>query len=87
MARSVGESNLASRQRSRQPSLSGGVRHMARVKRLELMACQPAGPICCGSVRPWTRTWVHLSETWRSSLSHVSHVICVCPDLVSPGVM
>jgi hypothetical protein len=50
VARSVGESDLASRQPSRQPS-SQKSRHTAGVKRLELMACQPARPICCDSVR------------------------------------
>jgi hypothetical protein len=50
VARSVGESDLASRQPNRQPSLQTS-RHTAGVKRLELMACQLAGLICCDSVR------------------------------------
>jgi hypothetical protein len=50
VARSVGESDLASGQPNRQPSLQTS-RHRAGVKRLELMACQLAGPICCDSVR------------------------------------
>jgi hypothetical protein len=63
------------------------VRHAAGVKRLELMACQPAGPICLDSVRSRTRTWVFLSGTWRSLLPLVSHVVCACPGFVSAGVM
>lgn len=66
VARSVGKSNLASRQPSRQPS-SQTSRHTAGVKRLELMACQPAGPVCCDSFRPWTRACVLLSGTMHPS--------------------
>jgi hypothetical protein len=61
MARMNGESDLASRKPSRQPSSQTG-RHTAGVKRLELMACQPAGPIFHKSFRLGTRTSVLLQK-------------------------
>jgi hypothetical protein len=51
------------------------------------MACQPAGPVYCDSIRSGTCKRVLLSGTWRLSLPHVSHVVCACPGLVSPGVV
>jgi hypothetical protein len=84
VARSVGESNLASRQPSRQPS-SQSSRHTAGVKRLELMACQPAGPICCDSVCPRTHTYVPSREIRYSALPYVSRAGCVCSNLVPPS--
>jgi hypothetical protein len=61
VTRSTVTNDLASRQPSRPPS-SQTSRHVAGVKRLELMACQPAGPLCRESFRSWTRVCVILQE-------------------------
>jgi hypothetical protein len=52
----------ACRQPSRQPSQQASS-SSPEAKRLELMACQPAGSVCCDSYRPWTRVLI-LCEEW-----------------------
>jgi hypothetical protein len=61
VTRSTVTNDLATRRPSRQPSSQTSC-HVAGVKRLELMACQPAVPICRESFRSWTRACVLLQQ-------------------------